>query len=490
MKLLQCVKDMEYELVQGSADEDYTALVYDSRKVCEGCIFICMAGSRFDSHNCIDDIVKAGAKAVIIERECEIEADISVIRVDSSRRALALCSAAWFSHPANDLITIGITGTKGKTTSTHMLKTMLEKNGKKVGVIGTNGVHIGDKIIPTINTTPESYELHAYLRQMVNEGCEYLIMEVSSQGIKMHRTAGIVYDYAVFTNISPDHIGKDEHADFEEYLYYKRILFSQAKVALVNLSDQYSDYIISHSESERLYTFGEDEHADYRISKIEYLLKSDFMGIHLGIRGKLSLDADVGIPGKFNAYNATVAFALGDLIGLSIEQMRTSLSKLYVDGRMELTYVSDKVKVIVDYAHNAVSMESLLDTLREYSPKRLVVVFGCGGNRSKDRRYSMGDIAGRKADFSIITADNSRYEKPEDIIADIIAHIKGDNYIKVPDRREAIYYAIEHAKDGDIIAIIGKGHEDYQEIEGKRYHFLDREVVDEAVKKCGSCFLT
>lgn len=480
------VENFEFELIQGD-NLEFEEVVYNSKKVVKGSLFVCLKGARFDSHDVIDEVIKAGAKGIVIEHECEYPKEITVIKVESSRKALALLSAVRFNYPIKKMISIGITGTKGKTTTTHMIKKLLEKSGKKVGMIGTNGIYIGDKKIPSINTTPESYELHKHFKDMLNEGCEYLIMEVSSQGTKLYRTYGIDFDYAVFTNISPDHIGPDEHADFEEYLHCKSLLFEQCKNAIINYDDKEADFIADvakKSKCKNVFSFGSNTDFDFSFSNINYVANKEFVGISFNAKIKeLNLEVNAGIPGKFNVYNALAAVSIGYLLGLDKGALSNGLKDLKVDGRMEISYKSDKFSVIVDYAHNAVSMESLLKTLRNYNPKRLVVVFGCGGNRAKDRRYSMGEIAGKLADFSIITADNSRYEKVEDIIADIRSHLEptGGKFIEIVDRREAIHFAIKNAKEGDMIAIIGKGHEDYQEINGVRTHFLDSEVVREAL---------
>lgn len=501
-------------------DIEISDIVYDSRKVSAGCAFVCIRGARFDSHDILDEVIQKGALAVFVEhdiKKAEIK-DIKpsresyIIKVENTRYALAVMSAEYFGRPADKLISIGVTGTKGKTTTAHMIKKLLESAGKKTGMIGTNGVYTGSKHIPLVNTTPQSYDLHRYLNMIYEDGCKYVVMEVSSQGLKLDRTAGIVFDYAVFTNISPDHIGPAEHENFDEYLYYKSTLFyKQCRHAIINIDDingkkiyenivhdKIADALSTCKKSKiKAYSFGKADEADFRLCGINYLAEKDFVGISCIIKtpqkeeisehdeGDAKLNVNVGIPGRFNALNATAAAAVAFLLDVNRYILENALINLHVDGRMEVVYKSDKYIVIVDYAHNAVSMESLLDTLRDYNPKRLVVVFGCGGNRSKDRRYSMGEIAGKKADLSIITADNSRFEKVEGIIADIRKSIEktGGKFIEIPDRQEAISYAVENALKGDIIAVIGKGHEDYQEINGIRHHFLDREAVMEALKK-------
>ena len=474
---------MKYDLVCGSLDQNVDEVIYDSRKARPDSVFVCIQGSTRDSHEFIPDVLRAGCKVLVVEKEVEVPADVTVIRVESGRLALAELSAARFGYPAEKLITIGITGTKGKTTTSYMIKAVLEAAGKKTGLIGTNGAVIGNVKFPTSNTTPESYVVQDYFHKMVEAGCECCVMEVSSQAMKMHRVAGIHFNYGLFTNISPDHIGKDEHADFAEYLYYKKQLFHQCDRALINVDDEYIDDIVKDIPCPWT-GFGLKEGAGFQAENIHYVSEPDFVGVEFDIRGEHQIPVRVSIPGKFNVYNALAAAAVTLWVGVPAEKLQHALEHLKINGRMEIVYTSEKCCVIVDYAHNAVSMESLLATLREYHPKRLVVVFGCGGNRSKDRRYSMGEIGGRMADLSIITADNSRFEKVEDIIADIRGSIEktGGKFIEIPDRKEAITYSITHAEPGDMIAIIGKGHEDYQEINGVRYPFLDRAVVEEVVK--------
>lgn len=478
------LQNLKYELLQGTTEIEVDEVVYDSRKASPGAVFVCMKGTRIDSHRFIPQVIEAGTKVIVVETEVEVPDDITVIRVEHGREALALLSAARFGNPSCKMTMIGVTGTKGKTTTTHMIKKVFETAGRKVGMIGTNGVYIGEERYPTVNTTPESYELHRYFAMMAEQGCECCVMEVSSQAFKMFRVAGIVFDYSIFTNISPDHIGPDEHADFEEYLYYKTRIFDQSRFALVNLDDEHADEITKEITCPWA-GFGLDTAADYQAERIHYVSDADFVGIEFEMKGAADLEVRVNIPGRFNVYNALAAAAVSVKAGIPAEKLQHGLSHLKIDGRMEIVYTSEKCCVIVDYAHNAVSMESLLKTLREYEPKRLICVFGCGGNRSKDRRYSMGEIAGKMADFSILTADNSRFEKVEDIIADIRGSIEktGGAFIEIPDRREAIEYSMLHAQQGDMIAVIGKGHEDYQEINGVRYPFLDRAVVEETAAK-------
>ncbi|MCB6607394.1 UDP-N-acetylmuramoyl-L-alanyl-D-glutamate--2,6-diaminopimelate ligase [[Clostridium] symbiosum] len=486
MKLREWLSEMKYELLQGKLDEEVNEVVYDSRKAVEHSVFICMRGANVDSHKFIPDVIAKGTRVLVTEEAVEVPSDITVLKVENGRNALSLLSAARFGYPARKMTTIGVTGTKGKTTSTYMIKAILEAAGEKTGLIGTNGAIIGEEHYQTMNTTPESYLLQQYFAKMVEQGCRYMVMEVSSQSYLMHRVDGIFFDYSIFLNISNDHIGPNEHASFEEYLYYKKQLLQNSRLCLVNRDDGHYSDIIEGSKAE-IKTFSMEHDADFRAGDVKYIREDNFVGLDFKMTGEYNIELRVNVPGLFNVYNAMAAAGVCSYLGLPADKVAHAMEHMQVDGRMEIVYKSAKCTVIVDYAHNAVSMESLLRTLRDYNPRRLVVVFGCGGNRAKDRRYSMGEIGGKLADLSIITADNSRFEKVEDILTDIktgLARTTG-KFIEIPDRREAIEYSLSHAEDGDIIAIIGKGHENYQEIEGVRHPFLDRTVVEEAVKKLG-----
>lgn len=482
MILREWLKELEYELLQGNPDEEVNEVVYDSRKAKAESVFVCMRGANVDSHKFIPDVLAKGVKVLVTEEAVQVPEYITVLKVKNGRNALSLLSAARFGYPLKKMTAIGVTGTKGKTTSTYMIKAILEAAGEKTGLIGTNGAIIGSDTYPTMNTTPESYLLQEYFAKMVEQGCRYLVMEVSSQSYLMHRVDGIYFDYAVFLNISNDHIGPNEHADFEEYLFYKKQLLLNSHICLVNRDDAHFDEIVEGAKA-KIKTFAIENNADFRAKDIQYIREHNFIGLDFKMTGEYVNELRVNVPGRFNVYNALAAAGVCSYLGLPAERVAHALEHMHVDGRMEIVHKSAKCTVIVDYAHNAVSMESLLRTLRDYHPKRLVVVFGCGGNRARDRRYSMGEIGGELADLSIITADNSRFEKVEDILKDIKAGLSRTDgkFIEIPDRREAIEYSLSHAEEGDIIAIIGKGHENYQEIEGVRYPFLDREVVESFV---------
>ena len=481
MKLSKICEKIKYECLQGSMDAEVRDIIYDSRKIAKETMFVCMVGAVTDGHKYIPDAVEKGASVIVVERDeeaAQIPGTITVLKVESARYALALMSAALFDYPAEKLITIGLTGTKGKTTTTYMIKNVLEAAGKKVGLIGTIGAMIGDEKIPSKNTTPESYELHRMFASMVEAGCEYAVMEVSSQGLKMDRTAGIMFDYGVFTNLSPDHIGPNEHKDFDDYLRCKSLLLKQCKVGIVNRDDEHFEKIIEgHTCS--LETYGFSPEADLRAEDAKLVGGKGYLGISYHLKGLLDFHVEIDIPGKFSIYNSLTAIAICRHFKVSEENILKALKVAKVKGRIEMVKVSDDFTLMIDYAHNAMALESLLTTLKEYHPHRLVCLFGCGGNRSKLRRYEMGEVSGKLADLTIITSDNPRDEEPQAIIDDIkIGMAKTDGkYVEIPDRKEAIAYAIHHGEPGDIIVLAGKGHEDYQEIKGKKYPMDERVLI-------------
>ena len=482
MVLAALLEKLEYELVSGSADMQIENVVYDSRKVTEGSLFICIEGGTADGHTFIPDVIKKGAKALIVTKDVSDllpeGTDVTVIRVKDSRYALAFVSAAYFGHPAEKLKVIGITGTKGKTTTTYLVKSILEHAGHKVGLVGTIEAVIGQEHIPANNTTPESYVLQEYFAKMVEAGCDTVVMEVSSQGLMLHRTQGFVFDYGIFTNIEPDHIGPLEHKDFDDYMHCKGLLFKQCRVGIVNCDDaHYQDVIKDHTC--KIETFGFAENADYHAQDLKLISGAGFLGIDFKARGKVNLDIELHAPGRFSVYNALCAIAICNHFGVTADEVKEALLQAHVKGRIELVKVSDDFTLMIDYAHNAMALESLLTTLREYKPKRLVCLFGCGGNRSKLRRYEMGEVSGKLADLTVITSDNPRNEEPQAIIDDIKVGIsKTDGkYVEIIDRKEAIAYVIRHGQPGDVIVLAGKGHEDYQEIKGKKYPMDERDII-------------
>ena len=483
MKLRKICEEIEYTLLQGSLETEVRDIIYDSRKIAPETMFVCMVGAVTDGHKYIPDAVEKEASVIVLEKEeeaAQIPENITVLKVESARLALALMSAALFDHPARKLVTIGLTGTKGKTTTTYMIKKVLEMAGKKVGLIGTIGAMIGEEHLPSKNTTPESYELHRMFDAMVEAGCEYVVMEVSSQGLKLDRTAGILFDYGIFTNLSPDHIGPAEHASFEEYMECKSLLFRQCRIGIVNADDEHVDGILKGHTCE-VKTFSAEREADLMASDIGFINEDGKLGMHFNVTGCMDCQAKVHIPGRFSVYNSMVTMLVCHLAGISDEAILEGLSKVQVKGRVEMLPVSKDYTLIIDYAHNEVSTRSVLTTLMEYHPKRLICVYGGGGNRSKLRRYDMGEVTGEMADLCVLTCDNPRDEEIRDINNDIKVGLARSNgkYIEIDDRKEAIAYCMKNAKPGDMIVLLGKGHEDYQEIKGVKYHFDEREAVAE-----------
>ena len=458
------INGLDYKVINGNIkDVEINNLVYDSRLVKNDDIFVCLNGSRFDSHTKIADVIKSGAKAIVVEEgnsninNFKFSDDVIVISTKNSRHALSVISKHYFDNPSDKLKIIGITGTKGKTTTTFMIKSILEELGHKVGMIGTIGIFIGDEHIITDNTTPESFVLYESFAEMLDIGIDYVVMEVSSQSLKYNRVDGINFEYAVWTNIASEHIGENEHTDFDDYLNSKLKIFSQCKNAVVNSDTDYLDKIKDACEKNNVKLYLKDGTKKFKLM----------------------------MPGAYNIDNANLAYTFGKAIGASDEVISRALEKTIVPGRCELVYKDDDFKVIVDFSYENNGALKFLNTIREENPKRVVAVFGCGGNRSKDRRYGMGEVAGKLADFIVLTADNSRFEKTIDIIADIETTLtkykKKDDldsgYIIREDRREAIEYAIKNHKKGDVICVMGKGHEPLMEMNGEKIRFLDREVI-------------
>lgn len=483
-KLEKLLERLDYTVVQGKTEIEITELVYDSRKVTKGCLFICIKGAVVDGHTFIKEVIEKGAVAILVQEEVEVPESVTIVKVEDTRYGLALVSAAWFHYPAEKLRVIGVTGTKGKTTTTYMVKSILENAGYKVGLIGTIEAIIGDKVIPANNTTPESYIVQEYFYQMVESGCQCVVMEVSSQGLMMHRTSGFTFEMGIFTNIEPDHIGPNEHASFEEYLACKGKLFRQCNIGIINIDDEHWEKVIE-GHTCKIETFGFSSHADLCATNTHLIQRPGYLGVAYTTEGLVNMDVEIDVPGKFSIYNSLTAIAICRHFNVTQDDMKQALQKAKVKGRIEMIPVSEDFTLMIDYAHNAMSLESLLTTLKEYKPKRLVCLFGCGGNRSKLRRYEMGEVSGRLADLTIITSDNPRFEEPQDIIDDIKIGISKTNgrYIEIIDRKDAIKYVIEYGQPGDIIVLAGKGHEDYQEIRGKKYPMDERVLIQEVLKE-------
>lgn len=484
MLLKQLIEDMDYEVLAGRVDTEVTTLVYDSRKVEKGSVFVCISGSVRDAHDFIPDVVAKGAAAVIVEKDVELQEGVTYIKVANSRLALACMSAAYFDHPARKLKTIGITGTKGKTTTTYMVKSILDSAGIKTGLIGTIESIVGEKRIPSANTTPESYRVQELFHEMVEAGLDAVVMEVSSQALMLHRVSGFTFDIGVFTNLEPDHIGENEHKDFADYMHCKSLLFRQCKLGIFNGDSEHLEGILKGHTCE-VETFGYGKNNDLVADGVELKKDHGALGVRYHVSGLMNFDVEVNVPGSFSVYNSLTAIAICHHFGVDVEKIKHALLHVSVKGRIEIVPVTKRYTIMIDYAHNAMALESLLTTLREYEPGRLVCLFGCGGNRAKSRRYEMGEVSSRLADLTVVTSDNPRNEEPMDIINDILVGVhKADGaYVTIPDRKEAIAYCMKNAQDGDIIVLAGKGHEDYQEICGVKHHMDERELIADIIKE-------
>ncbi len=480
MKLYRLLERIDYTVVSGSIYEDISTIEHNSRKVIAGSVFVCITGSRFDGHSYADEAVKQGATVIVAERPVDVSGPVTLILVKDTRVAIAYMAAAYYEYPAEKLVTIGITGTKGKTTTSYMIREILEYAGIQTGLIGTIEVLNGKESIQAGNTTPDALLIHKYLHQMVENGLIVVVMEVSSQGLKLHRTDGILFDYGIFTNISPDHIGPGEHTSFEEYLACKSLLMRQCRIGIVNRDVPELPQILK-GHTCRVKTFGMTREANLYGYGLSLVQRPAQLGIQFYIGGMTSAAMELWMPGAFNIYNALAAILIGLEFHITENVLKEALYHVKVKGRLELVPVSSDYTVMIDYAHNAVSMESVLRTLKTYDPVRIVCLFGCGGNRAKIRRYEMARAAAKYADSIIVTSDNPRNESKEDIIADITSTLDevGAKYIAITDRVEAIRYAIANARKGDIILLAGKGHETYQEIKGVHYPMDERSVIYE-----------
>lgn len=477
MILTELIRGMETEYIKGNIKIEISGVAHDSRKVSQGSVFVCIDGTKTDGHDYIPQALEKGAAALVVQKDVEVPEGITVVRVQDTRYALAFISDAFFRHPSGSFKLVGITGTKGKTTTSYMVKSILEAAGKKTGLIGTLGTKIGDRAIYTQRTTPESYELQSVFAEMVDEGVEEVVMEVSSQGLALNRVSCCEFDIGVFTNFSKDHIGQNEHASMEEYLEAKMKLFRMCKKGIVNIDSENAQKVISGAECPVI-TTGISNTADIMAEDIVLHSRSvEFKAVTPWFSGKVK----VNIPGRFSVYNALAAIGVCGMLGVGFEAVQKGLEKVQVPGRAELVPTGRDFSVIIDYAHTPDSLENILTTVKDYVRGRLISLFGCGGDRDNTKRPMMGEISGRIADFTVITSDNPRTEAPGAIIDQIEEGIKKTEgkYIKIVDRREAIKYALANAKTDDIIVLAGKGHETYQDFGDRTIHFDEREVVSE-----------
>lgn len=463
--VLAATADMEMEIPDVS---------YDSRTVRPGGLFVAMTGFAADGHDFTGSAAAAGAAAVLCERPPK--EDIPYIQTTDSRRALALAGANFFGHPARAMTMVGITGTNGKTTTTYLLKAILEQAAEaKVGLIGTNQNMIGEEILPTERTTPESFELQRLFARMRDAGCTHVVMEVSSHALALDRVFGVRYDVGVFTNLTQDHL--DFHKTMEDYCDAKAVLFRNCAVGVCNADDSWTPRLLKSADC-RVFTYAEAAQADLRAEEV--VLESDHVAF-AAVTGTERVPVRVNIPGRFMVYNALDVLGAALALGISMEKSAAVLARVpHVKGRVEVVPTPGKdYTVLIDYAHSPDSLENVLRSVRGFAKGRTVALFGCGGDRDKTKRPKMGKIAAQTADFVIVTTDNPRTEAPGDIIADILPGLADGPapYVAVEDRVEAIHWAMDHAESGDVIVLCGKGHETYQEVNHVKRHMDEREIV-------------
>ena len=480
MKLKELLKDIEFVELAASPDAEIGGISYDSRKTKPNDAFVAIAGYAFDGHTYIRSAAENGAAVIICERKPQI--DIPYVLVKDCRYALAILSRNFFGDPASEMTVIGITGTNGKTTTTYLLKHLLEaKLDAKVGLVGTNGNMIGDKFIHTERTTPESYELQRLFREMADAGCTHVVMEVSSHSLVLNRVAGIRFAVGAFTNLTQDHL--DFHNTMEEYAKAKAKLFTMCDVGCINVDDKWHNVMLEHASC-RMFTYSAEHNAATLVAKDIRLSAS---GVKFcAVTEKALAHVKLAIPGKFSVYNALGVIAIGLAIGISLDDCADAMgSAKGVKGRMEVVPTDGDYTIVIDYAHTPDALENALKALHMGENGRLVVLFGCGGDRDRTKRPIMGAIAADNADFVIVTSDNPRTEDPQEIINEIVAGIKGrkNRYKVICDRVEAIKWAIDNHMPDDVILLAGKGHEDYQEVGHEKHHMDEREIVAEHIEK-------
>lgn len=484
MELKKLLTGVENYKSKGDMEIEIKKVECNSKKVVPNSLFIAIKGYDFDGHEYIEEAIANGATAVMLDmsadfKKIKLKPDVTIIITDDTRKALARVSCNYFGNPSRYFKLIGVTGTKGKTTTTYMIKSILEKAGHKVGLIGTIANYIGDECLGYSNrTTPESLELQELFYKMAKAKVEYVVMEVSSQSLKLSRVEGCYFDYAIFTNLYKDHISLKEHSDMNEYFESKLKLFSMAPKGFVNSDDFKCNKIINNSPKCDIKTYAVDNKADILAKDITITNISVDFKVKLGTKNER---VKVNIPGRYSVYNALAAISLATSLGIDTEKIKEGLENIVVPGRNELVPNKEELAIMIDYAHTAESLENILQATKTYTPGRVICVFGCGGDRDTEKRPRMGEVAGRLADYTVVTTDNPRTEKPEDIISEIekgISKTKG-KYEIVVDRKEAIAKAIKIMNKRDIVIIAGKGHEVYQEINGEKKPFNEREIIKE-----------
>lgn len=476
MKLSQILKGIK--VLNEYSDIDVLDVTQDSRLVKEGSLFVCIKGAAFDGHSVAGEMLTKGACAVVVEKDMGLD---NQVIVENTRGIFSYICANFFSNPAEKLKLIGLTGTNGKTTTTFLIKQILENVGKKVGLIGTVQNMIGDEAYPAKYTTPDPYELQKLFSQMLEAGCEYCVMEVSSQALAQGRVNGVRFAVGAFTNLTQDHL--DYHKTWENYFNAKRLLFENCDIAVTNADDENGLKIIEGLNFDKVVTYAVNRNDATYVAK-NVTFKSN--GVEYELVGDKIGRCSCPIPGRFSVYNSLCAASCALALGISFEQVLMAISKSKgVKGRIEVVPCDRDFTIIIDYAHSPDGLENIISSLKEIAKGRVVTLFGCGGDRDKTKRPKMGKIAAELSDYCIVTSDNPRSENPSAIIQDILEGMKGVKtpYTVVENRKEAIAYAIEHAKKDDIILLAGKGHETYQILPTGTIHFDEREAVAEILAK-------
>ena len=487
MKLKAVLNGIEGLKAKGDLDIDIESISHDSRKIKKDSMFVAIKGYETDGHKYIKEAIAKGAIAIVIEdaavlKKDDIADDVTIIVAPDTRLALAKIACNFYNNPSSKFTLIGITGTKGKTTTTFMIKSILEKHGQKVGLIGTIANYIGNKNLgESSRTTPESLELQELFNKMVEEKVDTVIMEVSSQSLKLNRVYGCDFNIGVFTNFSEDHISEKEHPDMEDYFNSKLKLFQMCRIGFINADDFHVAKLKKMNLPCEIKTYGIDNACDLLAKDITVTNSSVDFKVKIGTRNER---VKTGIPGRFSVYNSLAAISIVAKFGVTAEEIKEALIDVRVPGRSELVPNKKDLTIMIDYAHSPESLQNILLAVKSYTRGRVISVFGCGGDRDPGKRPQMGEISGNIADFTIITSDNPRTEDPEKIVKQIEEGTKKTKgkYITITDRIEAIKYAIEMANKNDIIVLAGKGHETYQEINGKKIDFDERDIIKKIIK--------
>ncbi|EJT5918507.1 UDP-N-acetylmuramoyl-L-alanyl-D-glutamate--2,6-diaminopimelate ligase [Clostridium perfringens] len=477
MILKSLLKGLDYEVIKGNEESKVQNIRYDNRKIEQGDAFVCVKGFKVDGHSFIGDVIKKGAKTLIVQEDVSVQEDITIIKVRDTRKALAIMSSNYFGNPKDKLKIIGITGTNGKTTSAFIIKSILEKAGFMTGLIGTIANYIGNKKVDAVRTTPESYELHELFKNMVDAGVEYCVMEVSSHSLELDRVYGIQFEEGIFTNLTRDHL--DFHKTFENYYNAKFKLFERSNHSIINLDDPYGANIVKDIEERgvktKVSTFSIEKESDFKAFEI----KSHSNGSEFKVNLESIEEFSINIPGEYNIYNSLGCIICAYNLNIPMDKIKEGLSDVVIPGRCELVAKEKNLpySIIIDYAHTPDGLENILSTVKAFTKNRMISVFGCGGDRDKVKRPQMGKIGCELSDIAIITSDNPRSEEPIDIINDIVKPLNYDNFVIEVNRKEAIRKAMNMALEGDVIVIAGKGHETYQILKDETIHFDEREVV-------------